>query len=61
MTGGQEAPDLTPVLEKLLPTRYQQLPAPAEDVEAVLREELKRPGPSAVVALGKCTKRHGSK
>ena len=61
MTGGQEAPDLTPVLEKLLPTRYLQLPAPAEDVEAVLREELKRPGPSAVVALGKCTKRHGSK
>lgn len=59
MTGGQEAPDLTNLLGALLPTRYTELPAPVQDVEAVLREELKRPGSSAVVALGKCTKRRG--
>jgi indolepyruvate ferredoxin oxidoreductase alpha subunit len=59
MTGGQEAPDLTPVLEMLLPTRYLKLPCPSEEAEAALREELKRPSPSAVVAQGKCTKRRG--
>ena len=60
MTGGQEAPDLTNLVEALVPTRYLELPASEEEVEAVVREELKRSGASAVVALGKCTK-HASK
>jgi indolepyruvate ferredoxin oxidoreductase, alpha subunit len=54
MTGGQEAPDLTRLLEVLVPTRRLELPASANEVEAVLREELKRSGASAVVALGGC-------
>ena len=56
MTGGQETPDLTAVLEVLVPTRYMELPASEDEVEQVLREELNRSGASAVVALGKCTK-----
>ena len=56
MTGGQEAPDLTKLVEALVPTRRLELPASEEEVELVLREELKRSGASAVVALGKCTK-----
>ena len=34
MTGGQEAPDLTHLLEALVPTRYLELPASEEEVEA---------------------------
>ena len=60
MTGGQEAPDLTKLVEALVPTRRLELPASEEEVEAVVSEELKRPGASVVVALGKCTK-HASK
>ena len=60
MTGGQEAPDLTYLLEDLVPTRYMEQPGPEEEVELALREELKRSGASVVVALGKCTK-HASK
>ena len=60
MTGGQEAPDLTHLLETLVPTRYLELPGSEEEVEAVVSEELKRSGASAVVALGKCTK-HAAK
>lgn len=56
MTGGQEAPDLTHLLEALVPTCRMKLPAPEDEVELVLREELKRSGPSAVVALGRCTR-----
>ena len=56
MTGGQEAPDLTAVLEALVPTRYMEMPSSEKEVEAALREELKRSGVSVVVALGKCTK-----
>ncbi|MFA6373382.1 MAG: thiamine pyrophosphate-dependent enzyme [Methanothrix sp.] len=56
MTGGQEAPDLTCLVEALVPTRYLELPASEEEVEQRLREELKRSGSSAVVARGKCTK-----
>jgi indolepyruvate ferredoxin oxidoreductase alpha subunit len=56
MTGGQEAPDLTKLVEALVPTRRLELPSSEEEVEAVVSEELKRPGASAVVALGKCTK-----
>ncbi|MCX6672351.1 MAG: thiamine pyrophosphate-dependent enzyme [Methanothrix sp.] len=56
MTGGQEAPDLTHLLEALVPTRRLELPISEEEVGAVVSEELKRSGASAVVALGKCTK-----
>ena len=56
MTGGQEVPDLTPLVEALVPTRRLELPASENEVEQMLREELKRSGASAVVALGKCTK-----
>ncbi|MGB5100043.1 MAG: thiamine pyrophosphate-dependent enzyme [Methanothrix sp.] len=56
MTGGQEAPDLTRLVETLVPTRYLKLPASEEEVEQTLKAELKRSGSSAVVARGKCTK-----
>jgi indolepyruvate ferredoxin oxidoreductase alpha subunit len=56
MTGGQEAPDLTKLVEALVPTRYLALPASEDEVEAVVSEEMKRSGTSVVVALGKCTK-----
>ena len=54
MTGGQEAPDLTALLESLVPTRLLELPASEKELEKLLRVELKRPGASAVVASGKC-------
>jgi indolepyruvate ferredoxin oxidoreductase alpha subunit len=54
MTGGQEAPDLTALLEVLVPTRFLELPASEKEMEKLLRVELKRPGVSVVVALGKC-------
>ncbi len=57
MTGFQEAPDLSGILEALLPTRFLDLPAPEEEVEAALREELARRGSSALVAKGKCVMR----
>jgi indolepyruvate ferredoxin oxidoreductase alpha subunit len=53
-TGGQEAPDLTDLLEALLPLRRLKLPAPQEELEKLLAEELARPGTSAIVAYGKC-------
>ncbi len=56
MTGGQEAPDLTKLVESLVPTCRLELPASEKVVEQMLREELKRSGVSAVVALGKCKK-----
>ena len=56
MTGGQEAPDLTKLVEALVPTRRLELPVSEEEVEAVVSEGLKRPGILVVVALGKCTK-----
>jgi indolepyruvate ferredoxin oxidoreductase alpha subunit len=60
MTGGQPAPDLTALLEALLPVRRLKLPAPVDEVEALIREEMRRPGPRAVVAEGRCTgKRKG--
>jgi indolepyruvate ferredoxin oxidoreductase alpha subunit len=56
MTGGQEAPDLTKLVGALVPTRYLELPSSEDEVVEMLREELKRPEASAVVAQGKCTK-----
>lgn len=55
-TGGQEAPDLTGLLEALVPTRSIRLPLSEEEVERILVEELARTGSSAVVATGRCTK-----
>lgn len=56
MTGGQEVPDLTCLLEALVPTCYIQLPAPKEEIKRLLAAELERTGTSAIVAKGKCTK-----
>ena len=53
-TGGQEAPDLTKVLETLVPTRYIVLPNTETEIERVLGEEMARAGVAAVVAKGKC-------
>jgi indolepyruvate ferredoxin oxidoreductase alpha subunit len=53
-TGGQEAPDLTGLLERLLPLQRLRLPASEEDIEKLLEEELARPGVSAIVACGSC-------
>ena len=53
-TGGQEAPDLTRLLEELLPLRRLRLPAAVEEIEKLLEEELARPGISAIVAYGRC-------
>ncbi|MCX6681294.1 MAG: thiamine pyrophosphate-dependent enzyme [Methanothrix sp.] len=61
MTGGQEAPDLTKLVETLVPTRRLELPVSEEEVEAVVSEELKGPGILVVVALGKCTKQASKK
>jgi indolepyruvate ferredoxin oxidoreductase alpha subunit len=56
MTGGQDVPDLTNLLEALVPTCRIKLPAPDDEVEMMIREELRRLGASAVVALGRCTR-----
>jgi indolepyruvate ferredoxin oxidoreductase alpha subunit len=54
MTGGQEVPDLTALLEGLLPTRGFNLPATVQEAEQILQEELARDGPSTIVARGIC-------
>jgi len=54
MTGGQETPDLTAVVEMLMPTRWLEHPLPEEEIEEVLKKELARSGASAVVARGRC-------
>ena len=56
MTGGQDVPDLTHLLEALVPTCRLELPASENEVEQRLLEELKRSGASVLVAQGKCTK-----
>ena len=61
MTGFQEAPDLSRVLEALLPTSVLDLPAEEEDVEAALRKELARRGPSVLVARGRCVMKKNSR
>lgn len=55
-TGGQEAPDLTGLLEALVPTRSIRLPLSEDEILCLLQEELARPGASAVSASGRCTK-----
>jgi indolepyruvate ferredoxin oxidoreductase alpha subunit len=56
MTGGQEAPDITALVERLVPTRPIQLPCPQDELERLLWEELARPGVSAVVASAGCSR-----
>lgn len=56
-TGGQEAPDLTGLLEDLVPTRSIRLPVSEGEIGRILVEELARPGASAVVAVGRCSKK----
>jgi len=56
MTGGQEAPDLTKLVEALVPTRRLELPDSEEQIEIMLRVELARKGSSAIVAAATCTK-----
>lgn len=54
MTGGQEAPDLTKLIEALAPTSHIRLPAQEGDVEEALRTGLARPGVTVLVAEGRC-------
>jgi len=56
MTGGQDVPDLTKLVEALVPTHYLKLSVSENELEQRLMEELKRSGASVLVALGKCTK-----
>ncbi|MFB3763980.1 MAG: thiamine pyrophosphate-dependent enzyme [Methanotrichaceae archaeon] len=53
-TGGQRTPDLTKLLEAIVPTIRLELPSSDDEIERILREELERPGISAVVASGIC-------
>ncbi|HPJ30542.1 MAG TPA: thiamine pyrophosphate-dependent enzyme [Methanothrix sp.] len=55
MTGGQPVPDITRVLEAIVPDlRTIDLPASREEIEEVLEDELAKPGISLVVARGAC-------
>lgn len=54
MTGGQPAPDLTCVLQALLPTCILQMPCPKDALAKAIKEELDRSGPTALVASGRC-------
>jgi indolepyruvate ferredoxin oxidoreductase alpha subunit len=56
MTGGQEAPDLTALLEALVPTTILERPYSEEQLEKRFREELAASGVSAVVVSGKCVR-----
>jgi indolepyruvate ferredoxin oxidoreductase alpha subunit len=54
MTGGQEAPDLTALLEALVPTTMLERPCSEKELEKRLKEELAASGVSALVVSGKC-------
>lgn len=56
MTGCQESPDLTDVLKLLLPTRFVEMSLSEDEISSVIGEELKMPGPRAIVASGMCVK-----
>jgi indolepyruvate ferredoxin oxidoreductase alpha subunit len=53
-TGGQEAPDLSTLLESLVSTTFLQLPLAEKEIERLLESELAKPGISAVIMKGKC-------
>ncbi len=55
MTGGQSVPDITPILDRIVPSlRTIDLPAGRDAIGEVLREELAKPGVSMVVVRGIC-------
>jgi indolepyruvate ferredoxin oxidoreductase alpha subunit len=54
MTGGQDVPDLTKLVEALVPTKYVELQSSEAELMKVLSKELERPGATAVVAAGMC-------
>lgn len=56
MTGCQKSPDLTDVLKALLPVRLQEMSQSDDEIGSVIREELEKPGPRAIVASGRCVK-----
>lgn len=60
MTGGQKVPDIVPVVEAVVP-RVERLKMPVhqDEIEAVLKRELARPGISVVVASGRCPREPG--
>lgn len=56
-TGGQEVPDMTKVLEALVPVGYLDFPEDGKDIkniEKALRDNIAAEGASAIVARGKC-------
>jgi indolepyruvate ferredoxin oxidoreductase alpha subunit len=55
-TGGQETPNLDKLLETMVPTRYMEPDTSEDGIEIVLKEELARPGISALIFSGKCVK-----
>ena len=55
MTGGQTVPDITPILERIVPDlRTIDLPARRDEIGEVLAQELAKAGVSLVVARGVC-------
>jgi indolepyruvate ferredoxin oxidoreductase, alpha subunit len=56
MTGGQEVPDLTRLLETMVPTSYIELPCSEEEIERQLHQELAKPLATLIVFKGKCSK-----
>jgi indolepyruvate ferredoxin oxidoreductase alpha subunit len=55
-TGGQETPDLTKLLESLVPTCQIEPNIGDEEIQILLRGELIKTGISALVFSGKCVK-----
>ena len=56
MTGGQEVPDLTRILETLVPTSYIELPCSEEEIERQLHQELAKSQVTLIVFKGRCSK-----
>ncbi|WP_369425591.1 thiamine pyrophosphate-dependent enzyme [Methanothrix sp.] len=57
MTGFQEVFDLEPILKALAPwLRVVEMPAPEQEIERILREELRSPGVSLVIFKGRCSR-----
>ena len=55
MTGGQDVPDITELLNSLVPTRYIDLPCSEEEIERQLVEELAKSQVNLIVFKGKCS------
>ncbi|NTV28262.1 MAG: indolepyruvate ferredoxin oxidoreductase, partial [Methanothrix sp.] len=56
MTGGQEVPDITRLLETLVPTSYIELPCSEEEIERQLHQELDKSQVTIIVFKGRCSK-----